>query len=331
MINNHASYPPEKSNKRYARTARLPQLIPISKGLVMVGVKDPFLIPHVRQALEHAILENSDDLDLQLEGSSLLSLHSGSSNRQARALHDASGPLKKERVHNFKGVGIHSEYRWLSSEGLYTLQAILDGSDEDWITLEDKAAHQITPASAQILVHVREEAEQANAGIIVFLNCSEDCEATELLNFCDEYIAVAPCEPDPDDFVAFSIDFTSIRHLNFLGLGKQMCSIRVSDGRFSRRYAQFVAPDLETRVMWALRGQRKKFAEIGSLLGVNKSTVLRRLQGLPDPRPGDPPDEDWLKRCLELLPNANTGTCDVDVDEDDDDEIDDLSSGSFEN
>lgn len=217
MITKHAPAPSEKRNMR---STRLPKLPPVTKGLVIVGVKDAFLIPHVRQALEHAILENSDDLDLQLEGDSLLSLHSGSSSRQARALHDASDSLKKKRVH-FKTVGMHSEYKWLSGEGLYTFQAILDDSDEDWITMEDKATQPITPAIAKILVHVREAAKQENAGVIVFLNSSEPSEATELLNFCDEYIAVTPCEPDPDDFVAFAMDFTSIRHLNFLGFRHQ--------------------------------------------------------------------------------------------------------------
>lgn len=316
--------PSEKRNNRYASSARLPRLKPITEGFVMVGVEAAYLIPYVRQALEHAILENSEDLDLPLEGTSLRSLYSGTNRQldQARALHAASGLLKKERVHNFEVVGMRSGYDWFSGEGLYTVQAILDGSDEEWITFEQEIAKPITPANAQILVHVREAVKQENAGIIAFLNCKEDYEATELHQFCDEYIVVAPCEPDPGDSVAFSIDFASIRHLNVLGVGKQMCSISVSAGRFCRRYAPFISTDLETRVMWALRGQGKKLAEIGSLLGVHQSTVLRRLNGLPAPRPGDP-GKDWLKRSLELLPNASADAFDVDDD--------DLSEGVFEN
>lgn len=321
MISKHTPSPSKQSNNRHASSAIFPQLNPITKGLVMVGVKAPHLVPFIRQALEHAILESCDDLDLPLEGSSLRSLYSGTDRQldQARALHAASGLLTKERDHKFELVGMRNRYDWFSAEGLFTVQAILDGSVEDWITLEHDVGEPINPARAQILVHIREEAKQENAGIIAFLNCKEEYEATELQQFCDEYIEVAPCEPDPGDSVAFSIDFVSIRHLNVLGVGKQMCSINVSADGFRRRYSQFIAPDLETRVMWALRCQGKKFAEIGSLLGVNKSTVLRRLQGLPDPRPGDPPDEDWLKRSLELLTNASTGASDGDFDDEDED------------
>ncbi len=330
--------PSEKSNKRYASSVSLPRLNPIAKGLVMVGVKAAYLVPYIRQVLEQAILEDSDDLNPGLAGGSLRSVHSGAGRQldQARALHAASGLTEQERDLNFEVVGMRSEYDWLSAAGLFTMQTILDGSDEEWITVAHEVDEPINPARAQVLAHVREEAKQANAGIIVFLTLKEDYETTELHQFCDEYIEVAPCEHDLGDSIAFSIDFVSLRHLNALGVGKQMCSISVSAGGFRCRYAQFVAPDRETRVMWALRAQGKKLAEIGSLLGVNKSTVMRRLERLPDPCPGlgDQSGEDWLNRYLELLPNRSAEALDDDTDSatdaDEDADFEDLGESGFE-
>ena len=338
MINKHIPSPSTKSNKRYTSSARLPRLNPIPKGLVMVGVKAAYLVPYIRQVLEQAILEDSDDLNPGLEGGSLRSVHSGAGRQldQARVLHVASGLTKQERTLNFEVVGMRSEYDWLSAAGLFTMQTILDGSDEDWITAAHEVDEPINPARAQILALVREEAKQANAGIIVFLTFKEGCETNELHQFCDEYIEVAPCEPDLGDSIAFSIDFVSLRHLNVLGVGKQMCSISVSAGEFRRRYTQFIASDLETRVMWALRAQGKKLAEIGSLLDVNKSTVMRRLERLPDPCPGlgDQSGEDWLNRYLELLPNRSAEALDDDTDSatnaDEDADFEDLGESGFE-
>jgi len=97
---------------------------------------------------------------------------------------------------------------------------------------------------------------------------------------------------------AFSIDCVGIRDLNSLGVGKTMCNVKLTDRVFHRRYERFVAADLDTRIMCALRGQKKSLDEIGNIFKINKSTVLRRLQGLPIPRPEEV-DQAWLDRNLE--------------------------------
>ena len=345
MINKHIPSPSERSNKRHASSASHPQLSPITKGLVGIRIKDDYLSPYVRQLVEQAIVENSDDLNPGFEGGSLLALYSGSGRQpdQARALHAANGLLAEEWDLNFEVVGRRSQYNWVSPEGHYTLGTILDRSDEEWFSMGFEFIEPINPVIAQNLAHIREAVKQANAGAVMFMTGKKDFDATELPQFFDEYIEAESCEPDPGDFIAFSINVFGVSYLNALGIGKQMCSIGVSAGRFRRRYAQYIAPDLQTRAMWALRAQGKKLAEIGSLLGVNKSTVMRRLEGLPDPRPGDPSGEDWLNRYLELLPNASTEAlddytdsvtdayADADADADENDDFEDFGESNFEN
>lgn len=345
MIAKHTSSLSTKSNKRYSSSASFPQINPIAKGLVMVFVKAAYLVPYVRQFLEQAIVENSDDLNPGFEGGTLLSLYSGTGRQldQALAFRAASVRSNKEQGHSFETVGVRSQYDWVSAGGLFAVQAILDNSDEDWITLGQEVTGPVTHASTQILVLMREEAKREDAGIMMFVTGVENSETTELPQLVDESIWVEPCEPDPGDLIAFSIDVVGVRHLNALGVGKQMCSIGVSAGRFRRRCTQYIAPDLQTRAMSALRAQGKKLAEIGSLLGVNKSTVMRRLDGLSYPRPGDPSGEDWLNRYLELLPNGSAEASDDDTDSatdadadaatdaDEDDDFEDFGESNFEN
>ncbi len=61
---------------------------------------------------------------------------------------------------------------------------------------------------------------------------------------------------------------------------------------------------------------------------------MRRLEGLPDPRPVDPSGEDWLNRYLELLPNGSAEALDDDTDSatdaDEDADFEDLGESGFE-
>src|ERR1035437_4258768 len=114
-------------------------------------------------------------------------------------------------------------------------------------------------------------------GACCFSSVQMATKKTGLNQYCDEYIEVAPCEPDLEFDIAFSIDCVGLRDLNHFGIGKKMCSVRFSEGTFIRRYDSYISSSLKTRVLWTLRGQGRTLEEIGGILKVNKSTVLRRL------------------------------------------------------
>lgn len=273
---------------------------PIPLGLTIICIRDASLTPHARNAIEQLALTGSKKLDTPMpKVNTLLSLYSGNVRQleQAQALNNANRPTEKQVKHSYRTCGSRDGFDWFSDEALCILLPIIKKT-EGWLTLEQCIVGPVTVSIADGLFRIRNAAQQAGVWVMVFLVYMDGYEKSRLHEFCDEYIEVSPCEPDIGGETAFFIDCVGLRNLNPLGIGRTMCNVKLSQGQFRRSYTPFISSNLETRVMWILRGQGKTLEEIGTLLKRNKSSVLRRLQGLPTPMRRDM-GKDWLARYLE--------------------------------
>lgn len=275
---------------------------PFQPGLLLVSVSSVQILPLVRNALTCLAIEMSRELGIPMPVvEAVVSLYSGNPRQleQAQLFASANPPATSGATASTKKCIALEKLDWTSSGGLYALLPIIDEA-KGWVIVEQTIAGPISPATLQGLRRIAQTAEQAEARVMLFLAGMEKIDVSLLADVCGDLIEVAECEPDVDCDTAFSIDCVGIRDLNSLGVGKTMCNVQLMDGVFHRRYKRFVSVDLETRIMSELRGQQKSLDEIGSIFKINKSTVLRRIQGLPIPRPEDV-DQDWLDRNLEAL------------------------------
>lgn len=281
---------------------------PFSPGSTIVAVHQASLLPHVRHSMTDLAVAMSTALGIPMPNvESVLSVFSGNKRQLEQAeFFAAVNPLPTTGAsHDFKTCAALDTLDWTSNEGQYLLLPLIAGAKGRWVIVEQEISGSITPTIAQGLIRIDHAARQAGVYVLLMIACSDRMDVSQLAHVCGDLIEVARCEPDVDCDTAFSIDCVGIRNLNSLGIGKTMCSVKLTDGVFHRRYERFVAADLDTRIMRALRGLQKSQDEIGSLFKINKSTVLRRLQGLPIPRPEEV-DQDWLDRNLEALPSKSS-------------------------
>lgn len=282
------------------------KISPFQPGLLLVSVSCTPIMPLVRSTFTCLAKEGGRELGIPMPiVEEVVSVFSGNPRHLEQAqLFAAANPSATSNVVSVtKRCAAPERLDWTYG-GLYALLDII-GEAKGWVIIEQTTAAPITPAVLQGFIRIGHAAEQAGVCVMLLMICSDQANVSQLTHVCSDLIEVAECEPDVDCDTAFSIDCVGIRDLNSLGVGKTLCNVKFADGVFHRRYERFVAPDLDTRIMCALRGQQKSLDEIGSIFKINKSTVFRRLQGLPIPCP-DEVDQDWLDRNLEALPSRSS-------------------------
>lgn len=130
--------------------------------------------------------------------------------------------------------------------------------------------------------------------------CDPNLNKLSLQPLCDELIVIEECEPDVGYELAFSIDFVGFKEMGIVGVGKSICHIKSTHGQLIRKPRTFISGDHKTRAMWTLRANGKTFDEIGELVNLNASNVLRALKGLPKPKKFKNDDE-WIKHYLNSI------------------------------
>ena len=277
------------------------EVSPIQPGLTIASVPDESHLLHLMFSFITLAMKRSRELGIPMpETESVTSVHSGNP-RDLDAVErfaTANPNNKNWAPHLIKTFAAHHKLDWTSPEGQQLWRPIVEGANGSVVFLDLVIHGPITPAVSQGLIQIGNEAKKAGAYVMLIVACSGKQQKSQLSYLCDEYIEVNQCEADAGVDIAFSIDCVGIRDLNSLGIGKTMVDIKTNaNGIFRRRYAPFISANHETRIMWYLRGQQNTLEEIGSRLKINRSTVLRRLQGLPAPRSVDW-DPNWLDRNL---------------------------------
>ena len=141
-------------------------------------------------------------------------------------------------------------------------------------------------------------AREKDVLISLFLTDSGDRhKKVRLAEYCSEVVRVQSCEPDIGQDYAFSFDCGEYRQLGRLGLPKMMCSVTFDQDQIVYSLDPFVSIQLEDRIIWMMRAQGMTLEEIGLTLKKNKTTILRRLQGVKGPDMRNV-DRDWLETKL---------------------------------
>lgn len=283
----HAPKSPTKKVKKTdsAKDPKFEVVAPFVPGLHIAGILDQSLSLHAHSTITQLMLGKSEKIGIPFpDVDDVLSLYTVNARQfeQAKFFDLNSFPIKTKVKQEYKVCGSSPDFDWLREEGISILLPIISAA-KGWVVLEQKIIGPITPSRAECLFRIRAAAKQAGVYVMLILICHKDDKKSELINSCDDYIEIALCEQDIGSQATFSIDCVGISLLNDFCSGKTMCSVRLSNRVFRRRYTSFISNSLESRLMWILRGHDKTFEEIGKILKRNKTTVMRRLDKLPKP------------------------------------------------
>jgi hypothetical protein len=185
-------------------------------------------------------------------------------------------------------------------ESISSLLAVLDPLPNSLICVDQPFTAPLPDHVVEGITRLKQAAVAAGSHIMLFSSHVPASIRAQLTRIVDEVIDVEECEPEPGARLSFHIRWLGSMHLAGLDEASVMCSVRVTDRRYTYKGERFIAKDVKGRVMWLLRCQGWSLEAIGSLLKLNRSTVKRRLDQLPPLREISRP-EDWLSCYRDVL------------------------------
>ncbi|TDQ93239.1 helix-turn-helix domain-containing protein [Paraburkholderia silvatlantica] len=277
-----------------------PHSQPMSPGLMVVLIRGKHLGRDVRAAFETQYVNGGSVAGIPApEAEFMWSLHSGAASvvdeQAALAEHEQLSDSAIERT--FCAYGSRRNFTYCGDEGLETLLPIIEEAEGGWVTLA-QSSDSISPEHLIAGMHeIRTAAEQANAYVLLFVVRGDNDQVAKIQDFCDDYLEVEECEPDPDAHLAFSIEALRFGDMHRLGYGKVLCDVTLNDDLYMRTFEPFIAKSLRDRFIWKLRASGKSLAEIGELIGLHKSSVKRCLDGMRPVRRQLLSDEEIAQYC----------------------------------
>ncbi|WP_419692487.1 hypothetical protein ACN262_23425 [Burkholderia gladioli] len=256
---------------------------PTPPGLTALVVRDKHLVRDARAAIETQYMSFGNVAGIPAPDAEFMSsLHSG--NLQALDEIEALAELEKlpdtalERT--FYVYGSRPNFNFSGNEGLSMLLPIIEDAENGWVTL----AQSCDSLSAEHLIagmcQMRASAQNAAAYVLLVIVCPSKEQVPGIRDFCDEYLEVDACEPDPDAHLAFSIEALRLADMHTLGYGKVICNVTLTDDGYMRTFEPFIATSLRDRLIWKLRAAGKSLSEIGELVDLHKSSVKRCLDAM---------------------------------------------------
>ncbi|MFM0072594.1 hypothetical protein PQQ86_15670 [Paraburkholderia sediminicola] len=258
-------------------------LKPTLTGLTVMVVPDKHLVRDARDAIEAQYLNFGVVADIPAPAAEFMwSLHSGMP--QAMDELEARAELEKrietaiERTFHISGS--RPNFKFCNDEGLETLLPIIKDAENGWVTLAQSCDSLSPEHLIAGMCEIRATAQKAEAYVLLVIVCPSKEQVPSIRDFCDEYLEVAACEPDPGAHLAFSIEALRLADMHGLGYGKVICNVTLTDDGYVRTFEPFVAKSLRDRFIWKLRAAGKSLAEIGELVDRHKSSVKRCLDGM---------------------------------------------------
>ncbi|HDR9021298.1 TPA: hypothetical protein QDB09_001813 [Burkholderia vietnamiensis] len=278
------------------RTIRAPQKVrsaesglltphsqPMSPGLMVVLIRGKHLGRDVRAATEAEYVNGGNIAGIPApEAEFMWSLHSGPTSavdeQNALAALEQRSDSAIERT--CYAYGLRRSFSYCRDEGLETLLPVIGNAEDGWVTLA-QSCDSLPPEHLIAGMHeIRTAAEQANAYVLLFVVCANEDQVPSIQDFCDEYLEVGECEPDPGAHLAFSIAASRFADMHALGYGKVICNVTLTNDSYMRTFEPFIATSLRDRLIWKLRAAGKSLSEIGELVGLHKSSVKRCLDAM---------------------------------------------------
>lgn len=295
----------EKKNERPASASHdLIRVDGIDTGLTVIKCTSLQHAMFSRNAFESAVRQQRPIADVDMpEVNNMCSIHTGSRRGlgQSAALVELHNPLESKVKHIYEELLSLGNFDFMSDAGQMVLGPKIKENAGGVLTLLQVIEGSFTSSMSVVMMNIRNEAKQQGAYVLLFMVCDSGVDKLNLQALCDEYIDVAACEPDIGFDLAFSIDFVGLGEMSIVGVGKSMCQIKSSKGKFIRRYNPFISSDLKTRAMWVMRRSGMTLEEIGKhFYGLHKSNVSKRLKGLPNPKDYKIA-ENWINDFLESI------------------------------
>lgn len=114
---------------------------------------------------------------------------------------------------------------------------------------------------------------------LVFIHPRKDSDSL-YKDISNEFISINECEPNPKFFKGFSIDFGDTVDFTNPLVAKQLCSSRICNDVMQNEITPYISDSLITRFILALKKTNMSLDEIGKKIGMNKSSVSRKLSKL---------------------------------------------------
>jgi hypothetical protein len=242
----------------------------------------------VRATLENLVRSEANDMGVPMNISlPVMSVFSGAVNRfssyvQQVEMYEKSHAGKLKPLDQ-RHIGHRASFEWTREEGFQHLRELLEEDDRPCcVSLHQHVDGALAPQVIEGLRRIDTAARRKKKHVMLFMTFQNFTQAASLSQFVDNFIEIRPCEPDPGALLAFSIECISMRHQHALGVGHAMVQIKLSkDGHYLTRMDRFLAAGLTDRVIAYMRAESTSLADIGKVVHLNKSTVLRRLAALP--------------------------------------------------
>ena len=293
----------EERNASTTKDLMLETLGVFNPGLLVVTVPNGQMLPQIRAVLEREIISGSQKMGLRFpKKTSVKSLHAGNGSKvsQAKALALAQKPIEGVTPQEFLAIGTREGFNLACDEGLCVVLPIIEKGKGCWVTFAQTVDGSPGPSLVETFMRLRQAAKQAGSFVLLILVTNRKPEELRLMDYCDDVVVIGTCEPDPDILFAFSTDVVGLRDLNEMGIGKNMCSIRVRKGQYTWTWETFISFDVLKRVVWKLRCSGKSLADIGKMISCDKSTVHRHMLGLPRVVKREQ-KEGWLKPYEDMI------------------------------
>ncbi|SDI42057.1 hypothetical protein SAMN05216466_122114 [Paraburkholderia phenazinium] len=256
---------------------------PMSTGLATVVIRDKHLLRDARAAIEVQYMNFGNVADTPApQAEFMLSLHSGAASEVdgLNALAELEKFPKTAMARTFNAYGLRRNFNFCSDEGLNTLLPVIEDAENSWVTLAQSCESLSSVHLIAGMCEIRATAEKAAAYVLLFIVGSSKDQRPGVQDFCDEYLEVEACEPDPRAHLAFSIEALRLADMHALGYGKVICNVTLTNDGYVRTFEPFIAKSLRDRFIWKLRAAGKSLAEIGELVDRHKSSVKRCLDGM---------------------------------------------------
>lgn len=260
-----------------------PHSQPMSPGLMVVLIRGKHLGRDVRAATEAEYVNGGNIAGIPApEAEFMWSLHSGSTSavdeQNALAALEQRSDSAIERT--CYAYGLRRSFSYCGDEGLETLLPVIRNAEHGWVTLAQSCDSLPSEHLIAGMYEIRTAAEQANAYVLLFVVSANEDHVPSIQDFCDEYLEVDECEPDPGAHLAFSFAALRFADMHALGYGKVICNVTLTDDGYMRTFEPFIAASLRDRFIWKLRAAGKSLSEIGELVGLHKSSVKRCLDAM---------------------------------------------------
>lgn len=249
-------------------------------GLTVMVVPDKHFVRDARNAIEAQYLNFGAVADIPAPDAEFMwSLHSGMLQAQdeLEALAELEKLLETAIERTFHLYGSRPKFNFCNDEGLHTLLPIIEDAENGWVTLAQSCDSLSPEHLIAGMCEIRATAQKASAYVLLVIVCPGKEQLPGIRDFCDEYLEVEACEPDPSAHLAFSIEALRLADMHALGYGKVICNVTLTEDGYARKLEPFIAKSLRDRFIWKLRAAGKSLAEIGELVDLHKSSVKRCL------------------------------------------------------